>query len=137
MRNLASQSLSFPIYETKFKYPLQRVVMIISYWKIRYIMCASCLLGVTRLKSHFSFMYCLKQFEIYFHLKVGGGSFAMFLIAPLVLTMNVLGNPLGLDVPQRRSKCSLLGFFPVLPMSHFCYFKQSHWFSSGAVLCLI
>lgn len=104
--------------------------MIVNYWKIMYVICNSCLPGVRRLRSHFFF--CTTHNSLHSTLtwqEVVG--FTMLFVAPLVLTMNVWWNPLGLDVPQSHSKCSLLGFCSPLPLSHSCYFKKSHWFSPG------
>lgn len=34
--------------------------------------------------------------------------------------MNILGNPVGLDVPQTHSETHFLGFRSILPLSHSC-----------------
>lgn len=54
-KKLSLSKPQFLIHETKFKYLLQRVAMIINYWKIIYIVCNFCLLGVTGLQSNFFF----------------------------------------------------------------------------------
>ena len=101
--------------------------MILNYWKIVCMMCDFSL-EVTRLRSHFSFMYKLQQFELNFYFIASGLPFTML---SHVLIMNILGNPVGLGVSQTQSKICFPGFCSASPLSLSCYFKESHWLPSA------